>query len=199
VSFSKPRLTILLAAASVTLLMQAPVALAFNFGDMMSPNKWMGGNKNNNDDYYDDRDYPAYGPPPGAYGPSSYGAPYGPGGYGPAPYGAPGYGAPGYGAPGAWAPGTAPAPSQITAPPPALPSAPAPSTSNAKASEIDALKRRIEQLEAKQAPPPAYASPSSSPDRGPLPGQARGMGYPPPPAPSGPAASAPNFRPMDKN
>ena len=50
-SFRKPRIAILLAAASATLLLQAPAALAINFGDMMSPGRWMGGNNDDDDDY----------------------------------------------------------------------------------------------------------------------------------------------------
>jgi hypothetical protein len=68
-------------------------AFAINFGDMMNPSKWMGGNKNRD---RDDRDY--YGPGYGYGGPGwGYGGPgygYGGPGYG---YGGPGYG---YGGPG---------------------------------------------------------------------------------------------------
>ena len=178
-SFRKPRIAILLAAASATLLMQAPAALAINFGDVMSPGKWMGGN-NDYDDDYDNRGYGTYGPPPpGAYGFPPYGAPYG------GAYGAP------YGAPPAWVPPANPAPSQVTAPPAAAPAAPA--TSNAKSNEIEALKRRIEELEARTAPPPAYAPPPPAADRGAKPSPATGLTKP-----SAPAPSAPNFRPMDK-
>ncbi len=173
-SFRKPRIAILLAAASTTLLMQAPAALAINFGDMMSPGRWMGGN-NDYDDDYDNRGYGPYGPPPGAYGFPPYGAPYG------GAYGAP------YGAPPAWVQ-PVPAPSQVTAPPAA-----APAKSNAKSNEIDALKRRIEELEARTAPPPAYAPPPPAADRGAKPSPATGLSNP-----SAPAPSAPNFRPMDK-
>ena len=173
-SFRKPRIAILLAAASTTLLMQAPAALAINFGDIMSPGRWMGGN-NDYDDDYDIRGYGPYGPPPGAYGFPPYGAPYG------GAYGAP------YGAPPAWVQ-PVPAPSQFTAPPAA-----APAKSNAKSNEIDALKRRIEELEARTAPPPAYAPPPPAADRGAKPSPAKGLTNP-----SAPAPSAPNFRPMDK-
>lgn len=189
-SFRKPRIALLLAAASATLLLQAPAALAINFGDMMSPGRWMGGN-NNDDDYYDYRGYGPYVPPPGAYGVPPYGAPYG--AYGATPYGG-AYGAP-YGAPSAWAPpanpAPAPAPSQVTTPPPAARTAPA--TPNTKSNEIDALKRRIEELEARKAPPPTYAPPPAGADRGAKSSPATGLSNP-----SAPAASAPTFRPMDK-
>lgn len=178
-SFSKPRI-VLLAAASATLLMQAPAALAFNFGDVMSPGRWMGGNRDY-EDYYDNRDYIPYGPPPGAYGFPPYGAPYG------------AYGAPPYGAPATWAPAATPAPSQMTAQPPAVPAATAPATSNAKSNEIDTLKRRIEELEARQAPVSTYAPPATSADRGTKPNPARGLS-----SPTAPASSL-NFRPIDKN
>jgi len=61
-------------------------AYALDMGNMMNPSKWMGGNNDRYDDYYDEPRY-GYGAP--GY---SYGAP----GYG---YGAPGYygGYPGYG------------------------------------------------------------------------------------------------------
>ncbi len=59
---------------------------AMNFGDMMNPSKWMGGNSNR--DRYDDG---YYGGGPGWGGYPGYGYPgYGYGGY-------PGYGYPGYG------------------------------------------------------------------------------------------------------
>jgi hypothetical protein len=190
VSFRKPRIAILLAAASATLLLQAPAALAINFGDMMSPGRWMGGN-NDYDDYYDNRGY-GYGPPPGAYGVPPYGAPYG--AYGAPPYGG-AYGAP-YGAPPTWTPpaNPAPAPSLVTTPPPAARAAPA--APSAKSNEIDALKRRIEELEARKAPP-AYAPSRPAADRGANPSPAAGSGNPNAPAPS-PSPSPPNFRPMDK-
>jgi hypothetical protein len=141
-----------------------PVAQAFNFGDMMNPGRWMGGGRDD-DDYYDEGPYGPYGGGPwggGPYGGPGWGAPgwggspyggyggYGAPGYG---YGAPGYGVPGYGAPGAvGAPAPAPAPA-----------APARSGS-AGSSEIDALKRRIEELESSQKktqPPPAADWPSA--------------------------------------
>jgi hypothetical protein len=76
-------------------LVSIPSAYAFNFGDMMSPNKWF--NNNKKDRYYDDYYYDRYyGGPYGGYGPygGGWGGPYG---YSPYGYGYPGYG---YGAPG---------------------------------------------------------------------------------------------------
>jgi hypothetical protein len=84
----------------LTLIGGAGSALAVNFGDMMNPSKWMGGNKDRD---YDDRrgDGPGYGygGPGWGYGGPGYGGPgwgYGGPGYG---YGNPGwgYGGPGYG------------------------------------------------------------------------------------------------------
>ncbi|MCF7990865.1 MAG: hypothetical protein K9M02_10520 [Thiohalocapsa sp.] len=154
--------TIALAAG---LLAAAPLAHAFNFGDMFSPGRWMGGD-DDYDDYY-------YGAPYGAYGPYG-GAPYGAPGYGGyAPYGAPGYGAVPYGYAPPAAPGYA-APAAPAAPGPAAASG----SDDAKDKEIEALKRRIDQLESRQgagAPPP-----------------------PPPSAGSGDWPSAPAFRPMDQ-
>jgi len=72
-------------------LMLAGSAQAMNFGDMMNPSKWMGGNK----DRYDDYGYRGYGYP--GYGYGGYPG-YGYGGY-------PGYGYggyPGYGYPGGY-------------------------------------------------------------------------------------------------
>jgi hypothetical protein len=141
---------------------------------MFNPGRWFGGD--DDERYYDEGPYGPYGP----YGPGVYGAP----GYG--PYGAPGYGAPGYGVPGYGAPGYGPpmyggqapgydAGGQDLAPPPsASPSSSA--SERAKDQEIEALKRRIEQLESRGAAP----SPPS---------QGRGAeGWP----------SAPAFRPMDQ-
>jgi hypothetical protein len=70
------RTAISLTAASCTVLAAlvsyAPVSHAFNFGNMMNPGRWMGGDR----DRYDDRyDYP------GAYGAPGFGYPYG--GYAP--------------------------------------------------------------------------------------------------------------------
>jgi len=82
-------------------------AQAFNFGDMMSPNRWFGGDRDR-DRYYD---YDRYG---GGYGPYGGGGPYGGwggpygyrggpwGGYGPWGGGWGGY--PGYG--GGYGPGS---------------------------------------------------------------------------------------------
>ena len=166
-----PKLLTALTAAGIVgaALAFSPVSHAFNFGDMMSPGKWMGGNRDRDryDDYYDG----PYGGPygggpyggPGLYGgPGPYGAPYG--GYGPAPYGPPAYRA---------------------APPPApvAPAAAAPSAPAASSSEIDALKRRIEELESQQRPAPPPAS---------------DWGSAPPPSSSSDWGSAPAFRPMGK-
>jgi len=189
----KHRIAIALATAGVAALIQAPVALAF-FGDMMNPGKWMGGN-NDNDDYYDDDRYGsgpyghpgAFGGPYGGYGGpyGGYGGPYG--GYG-APYG--GYGAP-YGAAPGWLPPASSVPSPVAAPPAAAPASSKPAAPDAKATEIDALKRRIEELESRQAPVPVYAPPPS--------GERGGATSPPPGAGSwGSQAPPPSFRPMDK-
>ncbi len=143
----------ILAAGSVVAgaLSYVPVAQAFGFGDMMNPSKWMGGkNRDRYDDDYYDGPYgggPGYGGPGYGYGGPGYG--YGGPGYGGPGYGAPGYG---YGAPGYGygAPAVAPAPAAAPA------AAPARSSS---ASEIEALKRRIDELESSQSPStPAPAS-----------------------------------------
>ena len=133
-------------------LAAAPVGHAFNFGDMMNPSRWMnGGDRHYDDRYYDD---PFYGGPYGGYGyPGVYGVPHA------NPYAVPGFGAPPTGYP---APAYAPAPA-------------APPGTADNTSEVEALKRRIEELEAQQ--PPRQASP-------------------PPAAPDWP--SAPAFRPMDQ-
>lgn len=72
-----------------------PSAYAFDMGDMMSPNKWFGGNKDRYDDYYYDRyyggPYGGHSPYGGWGGPYGYGAPYGYGGYPGYGYGMPGY------------------------------------------------------------------------------------------------------------
>ena len=151
----------------------APVSQAFNFGDMMNPGKWMGGGDRYDD--WDDYGPGPYGGPyggPGPYGPPGYG-PYGGGPYGGGPYGiGPRYGAPGY--PGAL--GYRPAPP--------APSAPAPSSSkNTKSAEIEALKRRIDELEAKQTQP-SYARPPATDWGSSAPAQDWG--------------SAPAFRPQGK-
>ena len=94
-------------AIGVTLA-YSPIGQAFNFGDMMSPGKWMGGG-----DRYDD----------GIYGAPAYQS-------APAP--------------------AAPAPSSTS------------SSSNVKDAEIEALKRRIEELETKGAPPPSAPPPPTN-------------------------------------
>jgi hypothetical protein len=149
----------------LALFAAVPAAQAFGFGDMFSPGRWFGGN--NDDYYYEDGPYGPYGP-----GPYGYGAPY-------APYGAPGY-APysgGYGYPAA--PGYAPPAAGYAAPSYAAPApaAPAAGADSAKDQEIEALKRRIEQLEGQRSAPPAPSAP---------------------PAASGDWPSAPAFRPMDQ-
>jgi hypothetical protein len=136
------------AAASIAgSLTYTPVAQAFGFGDMMNPSRWMGGRNRDryDDDYYDG----GYGGP-GFGGPGFGGPGYGYGGPGYGGYGAPGYGygAPGYGAPAVAAPALAA---------PVVPAAPAAapaqsSTRSSSASEIEALKRRIDELEASQRP-----------------------------------------------
>lgn len=176
------RLAALTAAGILAIgLAHAPASQAFNFGDMMNPGKWMGGS-----DYDDYDDWYDYGPSP--YGSGPYGGPWGAGPYGGGPYGWPGYGAPsGWGAPGYYgAPGAYGAPPYRPGPrPPATASKPKSSSSsseNVKSAEIEALKRRIDELEAKQQTP-TYAPPpsdwgSSSPKRD--------------------WGSAPAFRPMSK-
>jgi hypothetical protein len=171
-------LTLIAAAASVVgSLTYVPTAEAFGFGDMMNPSKWMGG-KNRDRDRYDDDYYDGpggygggpgygYGGPGYGYGGPGYGGP----GYG---YGAPGgygYGAPAYGAPAYGAPGVAPAA-------PAAPAAAPATTRSSSASEIEALKRRIDELETSQR----TGRPASAPA----------------PATSSDWPSAPAFRPMSK-
>ncbi len=154
-------------ALSAALLLAAPTAQAVGFGDMFNPGRWFGGND----------DGPYYGDPYGPYGPSGpgvYGAP-GFGAYGGYdPYWTPGYGAPSYDGqvPGYGAPGYAP-------PAPSASSRSAPSArERSKEAQIEALKRRIEQLESRGAPGNA-----------PQPPQGRsGDGWP----------AAPAFRPMDQ-
>lgn len=111
----------------------APLSQAFDFGDMMNPSRWMNGNDRNDETYPDERYSDA--PPPG-YG-------YGPGvpapGFAPPP--------PGYAAPGYYGGVPAPAPA-------------APAAQNADQAEIDALKRRIEELEARQPPEQSSSQPS---------------------------------------
>lgn len=103
---------------AVSLLVAEPAA-AFDFGNMMNPSKWMGGNKDR--DRYDD-DY--YGGP--GYG---YGGP----GYGYGGYGAPGYGYVGYGAAPGYGYGGAPAAGATGG--------------GSRDAEIQQLKERLRQLE----------------------------------------------------
>lgn len=156
-----PRLATLLTAGLLAAAVGfAPEANAFNFGDMMSPGKWMGGKKK---DTYDDLPPPGYGAPPPGYG---YGGAPGYGGYGPAPGYGPeagvpggyGYGAPapgGYAAPqvpmgyGAQPAPAAPAYGGYAAP---QPQAPATDVSGMSAEDmrIRQLEQRIRQLESQQ-------------------------------------------------
>jgi hypothetical protein len=145
-----PRPIKLLSALSVAAVVAyVPVAQAFNFGDMMNPGRWFGGKGNR--DYYDD--YGPYGGGPwggGPYGGPLGGGPWGGGPWGGGPYGGPygGYGGPGYGGYGYGAAPAAPAPSS----PSSSPSSSSGSSSSlaSKQAEIDALKRRIDQLESRQ-------------------------------------------------
>ncbi len=174
------------------LLLANPV-VAVDFGNMMNPSKWMGGNKDRGDDYYDgpppgygyggapgyggEPGY-GYGGAPGGYGgaPGGYGgAPGGyggaPGGYGGAPggYGGePGYGyggAPGGygGAPGGY--GGEPGYGYGGAPGGygTAPAYGAPAA-NPDAAEIERLKQRIKKLEeASKAPQPPQTGGSPYP------------------------------------
>jgi hypothetical protein len=154
---------VLVAAAMLTA--GSGIASAFDFGNMMNPSRWMGGNRG--DDYYGDGSGgPGYG-----YGAPGYG--YGAPGYGYAPrYGAPPYGAPGYGVAGSAPAYTAPA--QSNAP------------SDTSAQEIKELKQRIQELEAANArsAPPAYGGGQS--EYPPVsPGYGEEGGYVPPPSYSG--------------
>lgn len=136
-----------------------PVAQAFNFGDMMNPGRWMGGDRDRyDDDYYD-----------GPYGGGPWGGPgYGYGGYPgfggyPGYGGFPGYGYGGYPGAGYGFPGYGAAPA--AAPAPAAPATAAQTPSgSAGSSEIDALKRRIEELEAAQKPRQRPAEPGPAGD-----------------------------------
>ncbi len=154
-------LSVLSLTALMALGTYAPVSQAFNFGNMMNPNRWFGGNNHDryNDDYYDEGPYGYGGGPWGGGGPYGYGAPYG--GYG-APYG--GYGAPGY----YGAPGVAPVPAPAPAAAAPTQSSGASASASASESEIQSLKRRIEELEStrqpNQAPPSGQAQPPQSSD-----------------------------------
>ena len=166
-------LTILAATGLAgTLLSYSPASNAFDFGNMMNPSKWMGGDN----DRYDD------GPYGGPWGGGPYGG--GPwGGYGPGPYGPPGpYGAPGYRA----APPQAPAA-------PAASTAKTPSPPSASRDEVDALKKRIEELEAQQqSPAPAARAPSDWSSTPPPSGDWGNT------SPEKDWGAAPAFRPMGK-
>ena len=144
------------------------LAQAFDFGNRMKPNNWRGGSGR---DRYDYEDGPYGGGPWGGPYRGPWGGPFGSpwGGYGPGPYGGGPYGAPGYaGAP----------PSASAAP--VAPAARAPSPPAASSSEIDELKRRIEELESQQQP---TSPPPSDWESAP---------------PSDDWSSAPAFRPMGK-
>ncbi|MBK5930765.1 hypothetical protein CCR82_09590 [Halochromatium salexigens] len=168
------------------LVIAAPAAQTAGFSDMFNPGRWFGGN--DNDYYYDDG-------PWGPYGDGPYGAPgYGPyGGHGYGPYGAPGYGGPGYGAPGygAQAP-TYGAPAYGAPSAQIAPAQPAQGSGsgsrsgsrageNAKDQEIEALKRRIEQLESRNTATSRQQPPQDRSD-------GDHEGWP----------SAPAFRPMEQ-
>lgn len=163
-------------ALTALLAVATPAAQAVGFGDMFNPGRWFGGD--DEDYYYNDGRRGPYGP--GPYGAPGF-APYG--GYGYGPQGAPGYPAPGsaYGTPGYAAPGASPTSE----------SAPSDSESDrTKDREIEALKRRIEQLESRNAPPSRPQGPQGqAPQRQ---GQGQGQG------PSEGWPSAPTFRPMDQ-
>jgi len=164
------RFFVTLASAGVlgATLVYSPVSQAFNFGDMMNPGKWMGGG--NRDRYYDD-DYGPYGGPyggPGGGGPYGYGGPWGGGPWGGGPYG---YGGPrgGYGPYGGFPRYAAPAApaAPAAAQPKSSSSSSSSSSSNVRDAQIEALKRRIDQLEAQRpavtpAPPPSDWGGSSS-------------------------------------
>ncbi len=131
-------------ARIATLTMVSAVAYAPASHSFFNPFSWMDG------DRYDDDYYGHYGGPgPYGYGPPGYAPGYaGPYGGGPGYFGHPGfYGAPGYyGAPG------------VGGNMPAAPTRPAESSGSDQTREIEALKRRIEELEADRQPrmaPPA--------------------------------------------
>lgn len=174
------------------LAITAPNTQAVGFGDMFNPGRWFGGDSDD-DNYYNDVPWGPYGAGPygaGPYGTGPYGAPgYAPygGGYGYGPYGAPGYAVPGatYGAPGYGAPTADPATGSKSTPGDS-------EAANAKDREIEALKRRIEQLESRSATPPSRPQPPQGQPlgqpQGQTQGQAPGEGWP----------AAPTFRPMDQ-
>jgi hypothetical protein len=160
---------------AVTLMAAGPVS-AFDFGNMMNPGEWFGGN----DDYYDDY----YGPGPGWGGyPPPYGGPgYGAPGFAGPGYGGPGFAGPGYGAPGFAGPGGPGYGAPAYGAPGAGMGAPAvtpPETgSDTESLEIEQLKRRIRELEeekrqsAAPAGQPAYQAPAGA--------YGSGQSYPPP-------------------
>ncbi len=161
---------------AMTLLVADP-AFAMDFGNVMNPTKWFGGNRDRyDDDYYYDEG-PGFGGYPPPYGaPGAYGAPgFGYPGYG----GAPGYGAPGVGAPGYGYPGVAPGVPGYTTPAYAAPE----TSSGSDALEVERLKRRIRELEDQQrqsaesaAGQYNYQQPMSTP----APYGGAQQGYPPP-------------------
>ncbi|WP_176722336.1 hypothetical protein [Candidatus Thiosymbion oneisti] len=144
-----------------------PVSRAFDFGDMMNPGRWMGGNRDRNDDYYG-------GPYVGPWGSPYSGGPWrGPwGGYGPGPYSGGPYAVPRYR-------GAVP-PRVPTTPTAKAPSTPVTSSPATSSSEIDALKRRIKALESQQQQQSSASPPN---DRRAIP-------------PSGDGSSGLTFRPM---
>jgi hypothetical protein len=187
-SYAIKRLTALAATGIVgAMLVYAPVSQAFNFGDMMNPGKWMGGKGDRYDDWDEGGPYGG-GPWGGPYGGGPYGGgPYGGGPWGPGGgYGAP-YGGPGYGAPGLYgAPGYRPTPVVPAAPTAPRSSSSSSSSENVKSAEIEALKRRIEELETKQQAPAYTAPPPSS------------WGSSNPSSSGSDWGSAPAFRPLNK-
>jgi len=116
-----------------------PVSRAFDFSDMMNPGKWMGSNRDRNDGYHG---RPYAGPWGNPYGRGPWG------GHGPVPYGSGPYGMPGY-------PGAVPSPVRTK------PTTKAPAASAAGSSEIDALKRRIRELESQQQQQPPAPLPTT--------------------------------------
>jgi hypothetical protein len=114
-------------AAVLTFTLAAPASYAFDFGDMMNPNRWMNGdNRNRNGD----APAPVYVPPPAGYVPPA-----------PPPY-------------------VAPAPNYYNGAPAVAPTPAAPPSSAADKAEIEALKRRIEELERQQAQSVKPATPA---------------------------------------
>ncbi|MBK1695001.1 hypothetical protein CKO09_09640 [Chromatium weissei] len=138
-------------SALLALTCTAPASHAFDFNDMMNPNRWMNGGNRNRDA---DAPPPVYVPPPAGYVPAA-----------PPPYVAP-----------------TPAPGYYNGAPATVPTPVTPQTSTADKAEIEALKRRIEELERQQPSAPSAKSVT--------------------PAPRSPATdlTAPHtFRPLDQN